>query len=68
MILVHCLHEGRPVCGGPQGLPFEWPENEVWLSKLDWPRSDEERAVIQGRGGTLCESCDHTLKTQEGRE
>jgi hypothetical protein len=64
MIIVHCLHEGRPLCGGPQGLPIAWPENEVWISKVDWTQ-EEVLANVQRRGGTLCSACDRVVKQEQ---
>lgn len=59
---VHCLHHGRTLCG-LDGMPSTWPANEWWLSKADWPHTNEQLAELAQRNGMVCFACD--LKAKE---
>ena len=37
---VHCLAEGRALCGFPPGIPGDWPEGHAWSSVDDWLETD----------------------------
>lgn len=56
MSTVHCLHEGRALCGR-SGTPSEWYGDEWWLSLADWPLTDEDRQLVKDLCATLCVHC-----------
>lgn len=57
---VHCMHYGHALCGRP-GLPKDWPSDESWLSKADWPLTDKEIDKHRDLDGepklSMCTAC-----------
>lgn len=54
-MIVHCLHEGRALCGRP-GVPRDWHADESWLSLADWPLSQREIDRHDG-AVSMCTGC-----------
>lgn len=59
MRVIHCLHEGRPLCGKP-GVPGEWAEGHVWVGVIDW------KGLPDATGHDKCLGCVHAFKLREG--
>ena len=60
---VHCLYHGQPLCGFASGVPSTWPSGESWVSKADWPQTEEQLHELAMRVGMVCFTCD--LKAKE---
>lgn len=57
--IIHCLHEGRAICGKP-GIPGDWPPGIVWEGLREWPKTIKEHPEL------VCLECVHTYNRAEG--